>query len=216
MQPFRNSGSTVTIAAAALAVTLLLVYLKGLSGPFIFDDFANLADNPRLVPAENTPLDWRSSALSSESGPLRRALPMLSFALQAALEGELTAPVSKVINLIVHALCTLLVGLLAAQLARAPLARLNERQQLWIPLLAAAVWGLNPLHVSTVLYAVQRMAQFSTLFVLLGLVVFLHYRNIWARERPSSAQIFAFLSWLFSVACIPRKTLCSCRGWRPW
>ena len=46
-----------------------------------------------------------------------------------------------------------------------------------IALVTTALWLLHPFLVSTTLYAVQRMAQLATLFVLLGLATYLHGRQ---------------------------------------
>ncbi|MBT8144648.1 MAG: hypothetical protein KJO55_08100 [Gammaproteobacteria bacterium] len=48
----------------------------------------------------------------------------------------------------------------------------------WIALVAAACWMLHPFLVSTTLYAVQRMAQLTTLFMLAGVVAWLHGRML--------------------------------------
>ena len=67
----------------------------------------------------------------------------------------------------------------------------------WLALLTSALWLLHPLHVSTVLYAVQRMAQLSTLFTLAGLYVFARYRSRWAVAGASPGDVLACLLWLF-------------------
>lgn len=185
--------------AAFLLLLLILavaVYWIGLDGPFVFDDYANLVDNDWLSLRAQTPLDWRSAAFSSESSVLRRPLAMFSFELQIASAGELTPWLSKAVNLAIHAICIVLVFLLTREIVRAPLARLTDRQCSYLPLLTAAVWGLNPLHVSTVLYPVQRMAMLSTLFSFLALFVFLRFRNRWVAQMPSADQLVACALWL--------------------
>lgn len=178
-----------------LLMLICTIYWAGLSGPFIFDDYPNLVDNDWLDLRARTPMDWRSAALSSESSVLRRPLPMFSFALQISSAGELTAWASKAVNLAIHVFCVVLVFLLTGEIVRAPLARLAARQRSYLPLLTAAVWGLNPLHVSTVLYPVQRMAMLSTLFSFLAMFVFLRFRNRWVAQTPSGDQLVACALW---------------------
>ena len=71
-------------------------------------------------------------------------------------------------------LATLVAGA-AAPLAFAPF-------NLWPLALASCLWLLHALHVSTVLYTVQRMAQLSALFVFAGLLVYSYGRQ---RQRRS-------------------------------
>ena len=63
-----------------------------------------------------------------------------------------------------------------------------------IACLAAAIWLLHPLHVSTVLYTVQRMAQLSALFSLVTLLLY-----SLGRDR----QIAGSTAWPFFVLVAP-------------
>ncbi len=68
----------ILLLAGLLTVT---VYFPGLYGDYVFDDMPNLLDNKRL---DIEVLDYdslKSATLSSNSGPLRRPVSMLRFAL---------------------------------------------------------------------------------------------------------------------------------------
>ena len=52
----------------------------------------------------------------------------------------------------------------------------DARCRRWLPVLAAGAWLLHPLHVSTVLYTVQRMTQLSTLCVIAGCLIYAGWR----------------------------------------
>jgi hypothetical protein len=65
-----------------------------------------------------------------------------------------------------------------------------------VALVAAALWLLHPLHVSTVLYVVQRMAQLSSLFTLLGLLVYCRCRLRWAAAGAETGELIAAALWL--------------------
>jgi len=98
---------------------------------------------------------------------------MLSFLLNA--RNWPADPASfKQTNLIIHLVTGTLVFALARQLASALGHQIREAG--WIALLTAALWLLHPFWVSTTLYTVQRMAQLSTLFVLLGLWLYVRTR----------------------------------------
>jgi tetratricopeptide (TPR) repeat protein len=59
--------------------------------------------------------------------------------------------------------------------------------------ISASLWLLHPLHVSTTLYVVQRMAQLATLFVLAGLLGYVYWRARLA-VAPRSALLGMTLS----------------------
>ena len=68
------------------------------------------------------------------------------------------------VNLILHLLTGGLVYLLtAALLSKLHIGELSPERVSLAAAIAACLWLLHPLHVSTVLYAVQRMAQLATL-----------------------------------------------------
>ncbi|NND66091.1 MAG: hypothetical protein HKN19_00765, partial [Halioglobus sp.] len=73
---------------------------------------------------------------------------------------------------------------------------LDVRQRRLAAITAAALWLLHPIHVSTVLYAVQRMAQLSALFTMAGLVLFLGYRMRWAQRGATVAELLTAGLWL--------------------
>lgn len=202
MNPLRltvafTTRSNIVRCLLLLAAVLVSVatYWSGLSGPFIFDDFPNLVNNQWLSLRGNTLVDWRSAMFSSESSILRRPVAMFTFTMQQAVFGQLDALPSKAINLSFHAACIVMVFIVCREISRAPLLRLSERQADLFPLITAAVWGFNPLHVSTVLYPVQRMAILATFFSFVALYVFLRFRNAWVGSKPTVDQLIACALW---------------------
>ncbi len=157
---------------AALWVALLLlafaVYEPGLKGPALLDDGVNLQplslleDNPDLA---------SDVVFGNLSGPLGRPLSMLSFTLEklyfdAGFEGHKTS------NLFLHLFTATLFFLFARDLFRHMDFPVASRMALF----AAAFWLFAPLLLSTVLYTIQRMAQFVALFVLLAQWAYLRAR----------------------------------------
>lgn len=150
----------------------VLVYWIGLSGPFLLDDPANLQSIQAWLKGE---LELWSILFGRGGGTFGRPVSMATFAINAWI-GGFTPFSLKVGNLLVHLLCGLLIFFLLGRLLhRDP--RLREKSQ-WVSAIIASLWLLHPLHASTVLYVVQRMAQLSSLIILLGLIVYLN-----ARER---------------------------------
>lgn len=188
-----------------IVAACILGYAFGLSGPLLFDDIPNLTANVLAAIGGDRFDDWRTAALSSNSGLLYRPLAMATFAFNYVLAGQWSPAGLKVLNLLIHFLvaacvycfCWLALGSPALKsCAKSVSARHG------IALFAAAFWVLHPLHVSTVLYAVQRMAQLSALFTLLGLIVFCRYRLCWAEHGASLGAIITAGLWLSLLALL--------------
>lgn len=147
------------------------MYWVGLRGPFLLDDSANLDSIAIWLDGR---LGLSTILFERGAGMFGRPLSMATFAFNAWIGGY--APFSmKVGNLLVHLLSGLV---LFAFLKR--LLQLDPRLAIKANSIAAVVavfWLLHPLHASTVLYVVQRMAQLSTLMILLGLWMYLVARE---------------------------------------
>ena len=184
--------STQLALLFALLVVTTLAYLPGLSGPFLFDDLANLQPIERW---QSGAIGWQQVVLGNESGPLGRPVAMLSFVVSAALSdgspwGDSYAWSFKLGNLLLHLATGLLLYALFMRLAR--LDRAFAGAPTLLALVLVAIWLLHPMLVSTVLYVVQRMAMLSTLFMVAALLAYLHGRSLLQRGRTSPA-----LWWMF-------------------
>jgi hypothetical protein len=180
------------------------LYVPGLLGPLLLDDIPNLVQNPLIAIDGRVIDDWRAAALSNNSGLLLRPISMLTFAVNYAIEGYLNPFSLKLANLIIHLLIGALIYAFTFELARAPVYSKSStgKSTHSFALIVACLWLIHPLHVSTVLYAVQRMAQLSAFFVLLGLWVYLRYRNRWALSGASHAEIVAAGLWLLLITAL--------------
>ena len=150
-----------------------LVYLPGLSGGFLFDDYPNLEPMGHyggVIDFETL----KSFILSGFSGPTGRPISLLSFLLDDNTWPS-QAPLYKTTNLFIHLLCGLTLCWATLLLLR-NLETVSEDQAQWIAVLACVLWVLHPYMVSTTLYVVQRMAQLATLFCLAGIVLYLYAR----------------------------------------
>lgn len=178
--------TTGTFIGILLLCTLL--YLPGLSGGFLFDDFPNIVLNPAI---HVSTLDWREwwqVLWASPSSDLQRPLASLSFALNHYFSG-LNPWSMKATNLVIHLLNgVLLFALLRriARLAQPPEAPAWQRGE-WLAALVAASWLLHPINLSPVLLIVQRMESMAQLFVLAGLIVYFDARMRQHGRRPGVA-----------------------------
>lgn len=161
---------------AAAIVLCAVLYWPALHSSFLFDDFSNLSALTSIDHVSS----WRDLGiyLSQPRDFPGRPLSMLSFLLQKSDWPDHPFPF-KLVNLALHCGNGVLVYLLALRVARYWLARkftaddLDNRAQL-TALLAAAAWLLNPIQLSGVVLVVQRMTLLMTLFLLLGLLAYLH------------------------------------------
>ena len=167
-----------------LALGTLLVaciYLPGLRGPFIFDDYPNLLENALFQTKALTLSSALQAALSSDASILRRPLSMLSFWINYVTSGF--NPLSfKATNLAIHIFTMLAVYhfLRLLLLIRHPAPPLRNgsvtTHSTTVAAIAALVWAAHPINLTAVLYVVQRMTSLSALFTVLGLAAFVHYR----------------------------------------
>lgn len=163
---------TAKLTTSWLLLLLLFtawVYWPGLSGPILLDDPANLERVQALASEEGFAIDVLTD---NASGPLGRPVSMASFMLDLyLLDGGVWG--AKLSNLLIH----LLTGVLVWWVSRQVLAALGIGRDAEYALWVAGLWCLAPLLVSTTLYMVQRMAQLATLFSLLALGAYLHWRR---------------------------------------
>lgn len=192
-------GKTTYPLAGAVILACVLAYAIALNGPLFFDDVPNLTNNPRVQIDGTVFDDWRVAALSSHTSTTIRPIAMLTFALNHVVDGTFSPFGLKAFNLAVHLLIGALLYFFAEALLRAPALRAHgftDSHRRIVAVIAASIWLLHPIHVSTVLYAVQRMAQLSALFTLAGLLVFMRYRLRWAQLGAGTGELLAAFLWL--------------------
>lgn len=159
---------------------LLLVLLSagafwpGLPGGFFLDDFHNIVNNPRVHAASLDGDSLMRAMKAYDVGGSHRALATVSFAANHAI-GGLNPYGYKLVNIVLHTINAVLVFALVRLLLNTG-AIVDDKGRDAVAGLAAMVWAVHPLQVSTVLYVVQRMEILAATFVLLGLLAYLHGR----------------------------------------
>ena len=176
---------TDLVLFSSICLITYLIYLPGLDGSFVFDDYGSIVENKQIHVesfsfANLSQLfigpDGRTHILSS------RPVAKLSFAMNYFI-GGLEPYGFKLVNLLIHLFTAWTIFLVLSWIFRAD--RLLDNNiyhpvkpdySRWIALFTAAIWLIHPLNVSTVLYSVQRMTQLSALFTLLGFAAYLRCR----------------------------------------
>ena len=192
-----DSAASQALILMVLSALIWLAYRVGLNGPFIFDDIPNFISNPSIAIDSLSSSNLAQAAYSKSDGGLGRPVPMLSFALNYYFAGKVFDSFPfKLTNLVVHIANVVLVFLLTRALfSSAAMVRalgdssLARRQAILIAALAAGLWGLHPIQLTSVLYTVQRMTSMSAFFVLGGLIFFIHGRTMLA-GRPLRGLAF--------------------------
>lgn len=169
------------LAVLAVLVAVVVAYYPGLHGPFVFDDEIHILSDPSI---RITSLGVQSltQILLTEDGSLSyRPLAKISLAINYYLSGGTSSTYGyKLTNLAIHLVNTWLVYWFTLLLIRRRAWLLGDAKHIapeWIAILVAALWALHPLHLTTVLYVVQRMTSLAMLFVLGGLIVYIHGRQ---------------------------------------
>lgn len=180
----RFTDIRVYIVWVLLLTLVVLVYWPGLKGPFLFDDFGTLAALGKLG-GVNDWVTFKAYVFGGFTGPTGRPLSLLSFLIDGNNWPTDAWPFKRT-NLVIHAVNGVLLGVVTSRILR--LVGIEKTQSMWLALVCAALWLLHPFLVSTTLYAVQRMAQLATLFILAGIGLYLYGRSCLG-EKPIKAYI---------------------------
>ena len=169
------SQSKIVVAVLmALLGTTVWVYLPGLAGSFIFDDFHNL-DTLGHYGGVTSWEGAKTFIFSGVSGPMGRPLALATFLLNDQYWPS-QAMSFKYTNLMIHLLVGL--GVCWATLNLLRVLGYTEEEATWIAVLSTGFWLLHPFFVSTTLYVIQRMTQLAALFSIYGIAAYLHGRRL--------------------------------------
>ncbi|MEX2164130.1 MAG: tetratricopeptide repeat protein [Sulfuricaulis sp.] len=166
------------LVLAPLLILTVLAYYPGLNGPFVLDDSGNIISNKAIAIHDLDLQSLHQAAWSNDTGPLKRPLASLSFAINHYFSGGFETSFGfKTTNLCIHLINTILVYFLSLALVHTPILKLSSKERLIIVAFTTALWALHPIQLTSVLYTVQRMNSLSALFVIAGLIAFVRGRQ---------------------------------------
>lgn len=186
---------------ALVTVGAAFLFTPALSGDFVLDDGINILQN-RLLYIDSLHIESLiNAALSFHDGRGGRPLPMLSFAVDHWRAGGMDPRVFKTTNLLVHGLTIFSVCLFLRRLLK--LVGWQPQHAVVGSLVLALVWAIHPMHVSSVMYVVQRMQTMETLFLVLALWAYLGMRqaHINGAGRGRGQGLLVLVFWLLALAC---------------
>lgn len=191
----------IVLGWTAVFLACVFAYWPGLAGPFVLDDFGSIA----ALGDRGGVRDWetfKAFVFGGHAGPTGRPLALLSFLIDGTNWPTDPWPFKRT-NLVIHLVNGALLGLLTTMILR--LLDVEQRNARWIALVSTAGWLLHPFLVSTTLYAVQRMAQLSTLFMFAGLVVYLYGRSLIATNAIKAYLVMSGAIGLFTLLAMMAK-----------
>lgn len=179
----------------ALLVVACSIYFVFPSEQHYLDDPVNLAP---LEILEQDPGRLGYLVTNNESGLLGRSVAMMSFGVEVIFNG-FSYRGFKITNAVIHLFNIFLVLLVCREVL---LARGHTTQVLTIAFCVAVFWAVMPVHVSSVMYPVQRMTLLSALFVLLGVYFYLRGRRA-INDNREGVLAASGLFGLSLVVCLP-------------
>lgn len=189
-------------AAVSLLIFLLIIYSNSFYGDWHFDDFFNIVSNPHI---QINDFSWNSikrCIYGLEQKNLSRPLSYFSFSVNYFFSG-INVFSYHLVNFIIHYLAAGFLFLFIHDTLKLPLLRGNyEKVAYPLALLSAFFWAINPVHVTSVTYIVQRMASMAGLFYIMSMFFYLKARTA-ATERLS--VVFFILCGLSGLASVFSK-----------
>ena len=192
---------TDLVLFSSICLITCLIYLPGLDGSFVFDDYENIVKNKQIRLESFSPADLSQLFVGADGKThilFSRPVAKLSFSMNYFI-GGLEPYGFKLVNLIIHLFTAWTIFLILSWVSRTD--RLLDNNiyhpvkpdySRWIALLTAVIWVIHPLNVSTVLYSVQRMAQLSTLFTLLGFAAYIRCRLSQLENTHATGRLALF------------------------
>jgi tetratricopeptide (TPR) repeat protein len=165
-------------ALAVIFILALLVFLNSLFVPFQWDGIEFVVDNPIIHDMGNFSDPSKASEYRWYGAFKSRYVGYMSFAINYALHG--TRPFGyHLFNVLVHALTSMLVYVLALYLFLTPLLRQSRLADKAgsIALWAALIFAVHPVQSEAVTYIFQRHASLVGLFYIGSIVGYLKYKN---------------------------------------
>jgi Tfp pilus assembly protein PilF len=178
---------------------LFLCYSNTFSVPWHFDDLPNINENyPIHIDNLRPETLWQTFfAKPFSPGTVERPVAFLSFAVNWYI-GQDNSFGYHLVNLLIHILTAFFLfksNLLLLRTHR--FQHLSEQDSLFIALLSATIWAVNPVQTQAVTYIVQRMASMAAMFFIFSVYQYIRCRQ----SRKNAQRIFHGILCLFFFAC---------------
>ncbi|MDX1473811.1 MAG: hypothetical protein R3309_06545 [Reinekea sp.] len=183
------------LSVATLWGLVYSLYVPGLAGTFLFDDFPNLEPLGYFGGITDSQTALRF-VFGNNSGPTGRPVSMASFLLD-----DNSWPSNpyffKQTNLLLHLACGFAALLVLNRLVTDRGKKALYTRPHWFCLVVVGIWLLHPINLSTVLYSIQRMAILSAFFAMIALYFYLLFRDCAFDKKPLLKSLFFLLAFFF-------------------
>jgi Tfp pilus assembly protein PilF len=187
-------GKKYAFTFISLLIILLAIYSNSFYGEWHFDDFANIVNNPHIQVKSFSWDGIKNCFYGLEQERPSRPLAYLSFAINYYLDGENVFGY-HLVNFIIHYLASVFLFLFIYNTLQLPLLREKYSSIAYpIAMLATFFWAVNPVHVTSVTYIVQRMASMTALFYIMSMYFYL-------KARTNAKLIYSIIFFIFSTLC---------------
>jgi len=186
-----------------IAIIIFICYSNTLNSDWQFDDIPNIIENYPLQIYNLRP-ETICQALATKpfaNGQIYRPTANFTFALNWYL-GKDNPFGYHLVNLLVHIFTaaflykTTLLLLRSSSLKKHP-----DQNHLFVALLSAILWAINPIQTQAVTYIVQRMASMGAMFFILSLYTYIRARQA-ERFAQRAKRLFACsLFFLLALGC---------------
>lgn len=181
-----------TFTFISLLVILLAVYSNSFYGEWHFDDFANIVNNPYIQIKDYSWENIKHCIYGLEQKSPSRPLSYMSFSWNYYFSGADVFDY-HLVNFIIHYLASIFLFLFIFNTFKLPLI-CGKYVGIAYPtaLLVTLFWAINPIHVTSITYIVQRMASMAGLFYIMSMFFYLKART--ASDSRRSIIFFAVCS----------------------
>ena len=188
------------LSSLLVAVLAGLLFLPGLPGAFVFDDVPNIVNNEAVHLTRLDADALHKAVFSPQLSGSMRVLPTLSFAFDYWRAGGADPETFRITSIVIHALTAcLLAGFFRNLLL---ISGVQPERVRWAAPALALAWAAHPLHVSSVLYVVQRIQTMGTLFLVLALLTYLAARQAQIEGRSGrKGMLLTVLLWFAALGC---------------
>jgi protein O-mannosyl-transferase len=180
--------------AAVLILIILAAYIPALAGGFIWDDDSYVTGNVTLQNIDGLRRIWAEPGAVPQYYPLAFTTFWIEYHLW-----NLTPLGYHIVNVLVHATNAVLLWCV--------LYRLNVPGA-WV---AAAIFGLHPVHVESVAWVAECKTLLSTAFYLSGILAYLRFSelNTTAARGRARWQFYGLAFASFAAALLSKTVACS-------
>ncbi|HPC73219.1 MAG TPA: tetratricopeptide repeat protein [Syntrophales bacterium] len=184
------------LAVAAFSIILMTIYSNSFHAAWHFDDFDNIGTNSN-VHVKN--LSWTEIKKSLFiRGYFARPFAYFTFGLNYYF-GGLDVVGYHVVNLAIHVLTSIFLFFFIRNTLNLPSLKDRYGENAFsISFVAALLWAVNPVHVTSVTYIVQRMSSMAGLFYILSMTFYLKGRT--GARTAGRVVSFTFCAIFFLLA----------------